>query len=418
VEDYTPLVFVSVLYVIAAFRYIHGIGKLSLPVGAVLFAVGLHVQGSLLIPSLALLIAWRYLVTSARVPLRRVTVGLTVLFAISVYVAGVHTGLRQHFLPLLPSQDGLAVVSKAHLVDILNEFFIVMPSGALFILLALLGLRSSPKAESYKTSESDKWMTLEIEWHFSWMVLMPCLAYIVFLDPRIGLSRDWDLFSVILLGAVPLALIGFRRTLRIVPARKIMPPVSTAAMALSAVLVIAWIGINASPTRSVARVKRTLEYDSSRAEYIYESLSVHYEGLGDMADAIDCLERSVAIERSPRRIFNLAILYKEAGRVEDSNRAMSRVLELDPRFPRARTLLLSSLFNARRCDEVVDVARGGTEIDDQNPAYYYCLGWCLIALGETEEGAAMLRVARGLKPPTWMLKDIKTVLNKMEREQQ
>jgi hypothetical protein len=198
VEDYSPLMFVGAVYVIAAIRYVHGKGSLWTLAAIALFATFLHIQGILLGPSFALLVAWRYLVTGREASLRVVTLSIMALVAIAAYIAGVHTGLRQYFLPLLPLQEGLAVLSPAHLVDILNEFLIVMPAIPLFVLLAMVTARSPAKAESTKTKDSDGWMTLTIEWHFSWLVLFPYLVYLVFLDPQIGMSRDWDLFSFII----------------------------------------------------------------------------------------------------------------------------------------------------------------------------------------------------------------------------
>ena len=143
---------------------------------------------------------------------------------------------------------------------------------------------------------------------------------------------------------------------------------------------------------------------------------IYHGGVGERDAAIAALEKSVDAYKLPRRMFNLSLLYRDGGRVNDSNEMLKRVLARDPSFPNAREMLLMSLFQNQQCDAVVVEARAGAEIDPNNPIYYYTLGKCLVVLGYDDEAATALRHARGLKPTGRMLQDINATLQEIAQK--
>ncbi len=88
------------------------------------------------------------------------------------------------FLPLFkgkPIDPDYAVVSLKHLLDIFNLLMLVVPS--IFLLLPLTG--RGKKQDSLSRSRV-----------FLLLTGLAGLAFVFFIDPQLGMARDWDLFSL------------------------------------------------------------------------------------------------------------------------------------------------------------------------------------------------------------------------------
>lgn len=417
VENYAALVFFGSLYVISGIRYVHGRGRLWVPLTLLACGAFSHVEGVLLAPSAALLVAWRFMDRSREAPLRVVTY-LLFMFTLAAAVAGrAFTGLAGFYLPVVANNHSYGVLTPSHWVDIFNQLLILQPTWFLFLVIAgavvrlmRLHKQGRPTPAGGAGTGEPGWLTTRMEWNFVVLLLASCGTYLVLFRPEIGMSRDWDLFSIMVLAIIPLSLLILNRFIHLIPSRAFMVTIAAPSIFLSAVLMISWVGVNHDPTKTALRLERTLEYDQSHAPYIYENLARHYQSENRMADAVRVAESASAMSDNPRHQFNLSLLYLDSGRTEDAFRLLRRILEVDPRYPRVRDILIMALYRDRRFDEIVDVARDGTRLAPDSPFYHYYLGKCLIVLGRKEEGAAALRHSRRLEPPPGMLKDIEKLL--------
>jgi tetratricopeptide (TPR) repeat protein len=421
VENYAPVFVVGTIYVILGLRFIHGKARLWSPIVAFLLAVYSHVSGVLLGASLVFLIVTRVFGGSRM--LRVVTAVLVVLTCATVYLAGYYTRLGEYFLPLFPSQSSYSVLSPNHWIDIANELLLLAPALPLLVALWIVlwrgrgstGTEGSPdEIESAPTDQPTPWLTRRDEWHFSILVLIPAMSYLLFFNPAIGLGRDWDLFTVTLFGLVPMLLLVINRTYtegRVTPHRIVVP-----ALIMGVVMTAAWIGVNAAPEKSTERFEHILAYQESRPDYAYEVLAKTYHDQGRLADAIRIQETASSISGNPRHYLMLAGYYREYGDIDASVQVLQRIIERRPEYRPARRELLVALFNHRRFEDVVTTAHAGMAYHPEDPFYYYYVGRGLIRLGRIDDGRAALLECQRLRPGPLLTRAIAEELRRLQIE--
>jgi tetratricopeptide (TPR) repeat protein len=202
---------------------------------------------------------------------------------------------------------------------------------------------------------------------------------------------------------------------QIIAGQKTVPHTVTIPAAVMAfVLTAAWIGVNASPERSMNRFERILSYQEHLRDYAYETLATTYYHHGRLPDAIRAQEIATTISENPRRHFTLARYYKEYGDLETSFQVLEYIVEHHPRFRPARQTLVAALFQRGRFDEVIEVAGRGIQGDAREPAYYYYIGMSLVRLGRIEDGKAALLVAQQLQPDPPLSEAIAAELRRLE----
>jgi len=405
IENYAALVFLLALYMVCAFRVMHGRGSLVWCVILLAVAAYTHVQGALFAPSLALLVLWRL----ARGRRRRVVdVATPVLAALTLVglVAGAWTPYGEHYLPLLGKGDDPGMLSPSHLVDMANEIMMLMPALPVFLVMAWVGRglhRALPEADQKRLrreTETGAWFMELIEWRFVGLVLLPCTLYLFVFRPEIGMARDWDLFTMVSVALLPLALLVLNRyvTLGTIPAVDVAR-FAAPSLALSLVLGVAWIGINASPWRSAERFERILRYDESHASYALENLAVFYHDRGRLDRSVTILERTTQRFGNPRQFVRLAVYYGEQGRNKEGIDLMYRVLETHPKFDKAQFALVELLGKSGRLEEMEKMAAQGVQDHPREAAFHFYLGQAQLISGRRDEAMATFRNCLALNPP-------------------
>ena len=400
VENYTPLIFFGSMYVMKALDSI-GPGRRRMLPAVTLFlalSVFMHVQGILLIPSFVLLLIW-HSGGWLRKRLGVVSAALVLLIAIAAVAVAAYTPLGTHILPLLADQETYGLLSPSHLADMANELFLILP---LILVVAALALEA-PGRPSGRAPEEQASM------HFIRLILVPCLIFLFCFRPDLGMARDWDLFSITALGLVPLALLVTGRGAREGNSR-CLNSIGVPALALGAVLALAWVGINASPDLSAGRFNAILRYDRTRAQYAYEVLAQHFRNRGDMAGAITALEEAASVSFNARIMALVADFYEEKGDLEKATSLRYEVLERQPMYEGARRDLVLTLHKHNRYAEILDVAREGTRYHPESPVYHYFYGLALIEAGHVESGIEELLICRRLDPGSQALEIIEQVL--------
>jgi len=405
IENYAALVFLLALYVISAFRVMHGQGSMGWCVAFFVLAAYTHIQGLLFGPSLALLVLWRLLRGRRRAMLSTAPLVLAAL-TVAATVVGGWTIYGKHYLPLRTTEDAQGMFSLAHLVDVGNEMLMLMPTLPVLLALAWLGhgfgraLSDADKKRMRREADAGAWFMETIEWRFVGLIVLPCTLYLLVFNPEIGMARDWDLFSMVSVALVPLFLLVLNRyaTLGAVPTDAIAR-FAAPSLALSLVLGGAWFGINASPWRTAERFERILDYDESHASYAYENLAVFYHDMGGLQRAVALLERTTERYGNPRQFVRLALYYEEMGWDGRAINLLYRVLEGHPGFDKALFKLLALLEKNGRWQEVEIVARDGVKYHPREAVYHFYLGQSLLRAGRTEEGIASLRTCLALNPP-------------------
>lgn len=420
VENYTPLFVIGVLYVISSLRVLHARASIWMPVVFFVVAVLLHVSGVLLGASLTWLIAWRLLAQRRDRLAYSLTLPLAFVTAALAYIVG-HTTLAEYFLPMVSTGSRYGALSVPHGVDVANELFLLVPVLPLFIVMGVAlwrhrASRPRPPREAARGSlpsggRDPHWLTSPAEWHFVALVVVPGVLYLLFFNPVIGLARDWDLFSVLVWGLVPLCLLVVNATLASGP---VSHTVTIPAAVMGVVLTAAWVGVNASPQRSVDRFESILFYQENRMDYAYEILAKTYYEQGRLADAIRTQETTSAISQNPRHFLTLARYYREYGDPDAAFEVLQKTVEKHPRFRPARRELVVALFHRERFADAITVAQRGIQGNPEDPFYYYYMGRSLVQLGRVDEARSALLDAQRLRSDPILEEAIADELRRIE----
>jgi len=418
VENYGLVYFLGCLYTVLAVRALHG-RSVWLPLIPLVLALVCHVESVLFLPSYGFLIAWRFVSRDRERILSRLAPALTLLVAAGALVAAWLTPLRRFFLPLLPTGE-YAVLSPRHWVDIGSELLLLAP---VLPLIATMGwiLLSTPLRPEHRLSVRNKggknaaWLSTGEEWHFAMLLVVPCVIYLVFFNPEIGMARDWDLFSILNIGLVLLAMLVLTRfELRGGNIDRVKAPLASGFF-LALVLVVSWVGINASPVRSTARFEQILTYDRTHASYAYENLARSYRSQNRLPEAIHAAENACAISNNPRQLALLARYYAEYGDTESSVHILREAVSNHPENELVRLKLCLTLVRLHRYPELEVIAREGTTAIPDASSFHYFLAQSLVAMGRLDEAKAALLESQRLGLPDAIKPDVERILDRIER---
>lgn len=414
VENYTPLIFFGSLYVMSALRYIGDGGRrhIGAPLVLLILTVFMHIQGILLVPSFLLIFLLRRQAQSKVRPLRltAVLLGLTV---IGTYLIAVLTDYGRHFLPALADEETFGVLSPSHLADIANELILVVPAVVIAAGFALASrLRPTAQQTGSRAAAGQQAAEGGYSLYFLLLVFLPCMIFLLVFKPDLGMARDWDLFAITALGLIPLCLAAIGSAHKS-GRRRHVERLTAPAIVMSTVLVLAWVGVNASPDRSARRFEAILEYDLTRAPYAYEVLAQHYRDRGDLDRAVATLDRGMTMSYNRRLMALSADLHEERGNNEEAIRLRLEVLEQQPDFEGVRRTLVLLLYRLERYKDLLDISREGTRYHPDSPVYHYFYGIALISAGQVERGIDELLVCKRLGPGDEVVAGIDRTLNRL-----
>jgi tetratricopeptide (TPR) repeat protein len=415
VETYVPLVFFAVLYLASGSILIRRwSGRwIAATLACLLLAVFMHIMGLLLVPSFLLLLALH----SGRFRSRRaeswLAIGLAVFIVAGSVMAGTFTRLTRFCLPLVMSGNTVGLFSAEHWVDISNELMLLMPTFPVLVVMGIL-IRRSGAARNFEYqqvgfNEPTSAFSTRVEWYFAVMLLVPALVFLILFYPRLGMARDWDLFTLTAGGLVMIAMLTLRRGATLV-SRSSVGILGPPAVVLSIVMTAAWVGINASETRSVRRYEAILSYDRTHPQYAYETLARHHYCEGRLDKAATAMDLAADVAYNPRLIILLSNYYREMQRPVEAIEMLRRVLRKQPDHEKARNELVMLLYEEGRYDALMEVARWGMLYHPEQPIYHDMYGRMLILGGRTDEGVKVLEACKRLNPHPKALRQIERIL--------
>jgi Flp pilus assembly protein TadD len=192
VENY-PFLWVGFLgYFYFGMKYIKGGGGFVFSLLFLLVSIFIHLQAIVLVPSFMFIIFCRGV---GRKLYDRYKIFLLVLLA-AVFVGGIVIFIRQIqsnlyfeniFLPLFggkPSNPGYGIISIRHIVDILNLIILLSPLFLAFLIFNLARLK--------KVFSNGEFFYLAL-------ISVTGFTFVAIIDPKLGMARDWDLFSTVLI---------------------------------------------------------------------------------------------------------------------------------------------------------------------------------------------------------------------------
>ena len=221
-------------------------------------------------------------------------------------------------IPILSNRftaEGYTMLSINHLIDIFNLLIIMLPGIGLLVLFLI----------SY-FKERKKWnrdLILLI------ILSLSGLGAILIFDPKLGMPRDWDLFS---LTGIPLTLLLFDLIImKIKLGKKEFFVVAVLIIILGFQSIGARLGIINTPALAEQQFKNYLFLDHSKGRNAWLVLINYYEDKGDTL--AENSTREEWKEKYPeKKIFGDAQILFESNKLDSSKILLEQVIAIDATF--------------------------------------------------------------------------------------
>ncbi len=229
-----------------------------------------------------------------------------------------------------PIDPGYAVFSPAHLVDIFNEFILLAP---LFFLFFIIGLGKINSIFKQKITA------------FLAIASIGSLLFLFLIDPKLGMPRDWDLFSMTPY-TITLLFIVLLDDSVLDSFRKLMIPI----VIILVISPLPYLLANLNEEASAEYVKRLIKLDSKKTIAGLIILYDYYKELDDNENArqlgyqyhtdypteIKCNEAMDAMDEGNTELAASILLSVEPNKFDASyQRALSRLYTLQGDYKRA-----------------------------------------------------------------------------------
>jgi Tfp pilus assembly protein PilF len=397
VESYSFMFVALLTYVLFGLRYLKGMSSFLWPSLFFLLAVSFHLTALFVLPSLVYL-AFSTLPPTAKAKTSRVKFANAVVLVciISLIWGGLHLlktyaleELSSSFLiyPFGGGESFYSFFSPAHILDFLNHLLLVSPvSLVLWIMLFILFSRGMDFKEN--TARFLTW------------IMVCSLGLALLFDPKLGYARDWDLFACTGLG---ITFLGLYLALNVFRKDKTMElnRMTLALVATSLVLVLPWIGVNASPERSIERFEDLLRIDHHRAAHGYETLACYFRDKGEHEKTIELWKKAIAINPIPRYYAILGNAYLRLKRYDEAIEALEQSIRMSPHRPGIQYSYRSlgiCLVEKGRLNEAVAQLEKAISLDPGSADFQYVMGNILGRGGRYQEAVPYFERALQLEP--------------------
>ena len=392
VEHYGFLYAFVFAFILSSLGYLKGKVSWFVPVATFVLAGLSHVSSLYLLPSLLFIFLVRDK-TRPSSPVKKVlilTLGLIfVLFLLAVYKRYSWT-ISPIFVPF--SEDtyaapGYLMFSLSHILDFLNQQLLVSPVGLIMVLAPLVCM-------------SAKSLFKKRTFRFLLLVSVFQLLFGFLVDPDLGASRDWDLFSVAGLGYTILGLYVLLNLLRDKPR---FAHLGLILVLTSLYSTVPWIILNSHEQKSISRFQNLLEIDVKKSysghfvliDYLeahgmnreaerqgdkyrqaFPEIVLGNEGArlakeGEFERALQVyLEAELLALKRPEIHNNLGHVYLQLGRLAQAEASLNRAVQLGPHL-QAVYVNLSDLHLMRQdYDRSLDACRKAIRLKTDSPQTY------------------------------------------------
>lgn len=220
----------------------------------------------------------------------------TALFSLMIIAVGVvffrfiysspHLSAHSNFL-LEFGFSGYSLFSPSHLLDIANSMLL----SALPLVLIIPVISASKSKPGV----------------FEWLAFLGAVLFLFFVDPKLGMARDWDLFA----SAGLVMLMSFYPTLKATLVLK--PDLKTyvrSAILVAFVINLSFVAVNHNFNKNVTRFEHILGFYDHRSAYGYENLGAYfrrnYRGPQELTRALEYYHKALELNPNPRYFTSIA----------------------------------------------------------------------------------------------------------------
>jgi tetratricopeptide (TPR) repeat protein len=420
VEHYSFLYLFVFAFILSSLGYLEGRVGWLVPLVTFLLASLSHVSSLCLLPALLFV----YLVKGENresSKLKRflvLTSGLVfALFLLAVYLKYSWT-ISPIFVPLAEdtyAAPGYLMFSPPHILDFLNQQLLVSPVGLVMLLAALACM-------------SAKSLFKQTTFRFLLLVSVFQLLFGFLVEPDLGASRDWDLFSVAGLGYTILGLYILLNLLRDKPR---FAHLGLILVVTSLYCTMPWIILNSHAKKSISRFQNLLEIDvkksysghfvlidyleahgmnraaekqSDKYHQAFPEIVLSNEGSRlakeeDFEGALKVyLEAELLAPKRPEIHNNLGHVYLKLGRLAQAEASLDRAVQLGP-YLHGVYVNLSDLHLMRQdYDRALDACKKAIRLKTDSPQTYSNAATIYLLRGNLKEAESHFLGALDLDP--------------------
>jgi len=394
-ESYTLVHLLVALYALLGLRLVRGEVGLWYPSLCLLVAVSLHMMALSLLPSWVYLV-WRdqgRLGAALRQPRwHRPLLALASVAALWFYVAFYrfhHPRIWQ------PEVDGrYALLSIPHLANLANELLLISPFGLVWGLV----LSAVERRRGQRPDEDLRFV--------GWAALGTS-ALVCVHNVAMG-GRDWDLMAF---PGLPLALWGLLHLLRSIHSEGWLCQARLTVLPMMLAHTGLFIGINASPQRSMDRLGNLFLHTPNQARYYQEYTRGHYHlniRQGEYEQAVRHLRKAVALYpgEAPQRytqFLNRALIglggdYFAAKRLQEAVAVCEEAIQFDPTYSEGFYNLGLIRLTLGDNSEAAEAFRSTIRLSPQHARAHYGLGMALLRQDDLEGATRVLDALLELSP--------------------
>ncbi len=329
VEYYHLLWAAAMVYLTLALRYLRTGKGLALAVVSFVAVALIHFEALAFALGVVLLLGLKYAPRTLETVLpvvRRRWVFWAALGGGILFIAVASRYVPTHiFLPLfhVAGGDGYAIFSWLHLLDLVNETFVIFP-GVLLLAAVIMMMRHSPTRDRRSM--------------FLGLTCFGALLFLITVDPVLGVARDWDLMSLPLLPLGLYVIYRYHGRLTAIAPRAIISYFLVCAFITSA-----FIAGNVRQEPSEQRFASFLKLYGTREKSGWAILDYYYLNEGRPRDALALSQEMLARGIRPADAhFAMGMAYRKQG---DINAAVSH-LETASRLQSGKPRWLNELGQA------------------------------------------------------------------------
>ncbi|HVP07458.1 MAG TPA: tetratricopeptide repeat protein [Candidatus Acidoferrum sp.] len=366
VENYSLFCLSIGLYVLIGLLIVRHKARrwLILPcLGLVIF---MHLLGVTLIPS-TIYILLRNTSLGARVKRLSFAARAIAIVVIVAAVASVFLYLynrdyfvRFAFLTVEPGQftvEGYTLFSIKHLMDMANLLIILCP-GILVLAAGLVVGRKKGNA------------SVRPELIFLTLLVLSMLAATFVLDPKLGLARDWDLFSF---SGVPLSML---LVVLLLPFGQRLT-VNRVAVSLCIILAVLSLFpraiIQRLPALGPKEAERLMALDPDKSRTSFSTLALYYQGKGDTARFAQ-IQRFRGLNFPQEQMVRQASTLLPVGKTQEAKYLLQSAIRRDPQYSEAWIGLSRAYLDLRSCDSALTAIRIADGLNPYSAVIQYDMG--------------------------------------------
>jgi tetratricopeptide (TPR) repeat protein len=376
VENYSLFVLSVATYSLMGLLVIKGKINRWLVLPFVALPIFFHILGVTLIPSAIYLLVANSKLGNVVAGLNKKTkllmgvITVVIFLSLFYYFYSTSYFFRFAFVPLFDNRftvEEYTLFYGKHLLDYLNLLLILLPG----LLLVVVTLLFSPVREVFQ----------QREYRYLMILVFSTLGAVFILDPKLGMPRDWDLFSF---SGVPLAILSYYLLLNIRSKYRLGSQIVFLAVLLGLLSLFPRVGSQAVENISVTHLMNYIDLDKARSLPVRAVLIGYYRKLGKQDTANQLTQRwSDELIENNMLLKSLDLL--KQNQVKPAISQLEQLLKRNPGMATAWARLGEGYLLLGENDSALKFLSFAEGMNPYNPAALFNMGFAYYAKKEYEK---------------------------------